>query len=643
MYTPAVQRDQMSDWTLGEAPQQSLAVVDSVADYAIFLVDREGHVRSWNEGARLIKQYERDDIIGSPISRFYSEEDRRAGRPEQLLAKAIVEGRVEDEGWRVREDGSRFWADVVITAIRDGQGEGLGFLKVTRDLTARCKAERELRSSEQQLRMLIESVEDHAIFMLGTTGQIQTWNTGAERLKGYTANEMIGESFEVFYPLEDRAAGKPHRLLEIAREFGRVEDEGWRVRKGGTRFWAESVIHRVLDEAGSLIGFAKVTRDLTLRRASELALRRSEQSLASTLYSIGDGGIATNEQGRVVRLNRVAEELTGWREAEAVNQPIEAVFRVVSEQTREPVINSVRRVLADGLAVGFTNHAMLISRDCSERPITDSGAPIRDATGAMLGGVVVFRDVTTEREVELDRLRTLRAEEAVRERDVFLSVAAHELRTPLAALQLKLDGLGALTGKHLEGDVRAKVGTRFDDARRQITRLSELVERLLDLSRIATARLILDLEEVGLDEILDHVLGEVRHTAAIAGSELRVAVTGDLRGRWDRRRLGQVVLNLTTNAIQYGAGRPVDIVATAEPDAVTLTVIDRGIGIARHDLGRIFSPFERATPVEHFSGLGLGLYLSKGIVEAHGGTIAVRGEIGEGSTFEVRIPRVRTT
>lgn len=627
----------MAEWTLGDARQESLAVVDSVADYAIFLLDRDGRVRTWNEGARLIKQYEPAEIIGSHISRFYPEEER--GRPEHLLATATADGRVEDEGWRIRKDGTRFWADVVITAIRDPDGTVMGFLKVTRDLTERREAETLVKQSEQQLRMLIESVEDHAIFMLDRTGQILTWNPGAERLKGYPPAEVIGHSFEMFYPAADRDAGKPRRLLQIATEYGRVEDEGWRVRKTGEQFWADVVINRVLDDKGVLVGFVKVTRDLTIRRAAEQALRRSEQSLASTLYSIGDGVIATDEAGRVTRVNRVAEELTGWTEAAAIGQPFEQVFKIVNESTREVAPSPARRVLDEGVIVGLANHTALIARDGTERPIADSGAPIRDAAGNTLGVVVVFRDLTADRQTEYDRIRAGRAEEAVRERDIFLSVAAHELRTPLTALRLKLDGISALVDRQVGGDVRDKLVSRFDDAKRQTSRLVELVERLLDLSRVATVRLVLEREDLDLAAVIERVAKDVRETAKASGSELRVAVGPDLRGHWDRRRLEQVVLNLTTNAIKYGAGRPVDLVATSEPDAIMLQVIDRGIGIAPHDLGRIFAPFERATPVEHFTGLGLGLYISKGIIESHGGTIAVKSEVGQGSTFEIRLPR----
>jgi PAS domain S-box-containing protein len=629
-------------WTLGEARRESLAVVESVRDYAIFLLDAEGRVRSWNAGAKLIKQYDREEILGHPISQFYTEEHRAAGRPAQLLSTAAREGRVEDIGWRVRKDGSRFWADVVVTAIRGDDGTLVGFLEVTRDLTERKAAEDRVHHSEEQFRLLIDSVEDYAIFMLDRHGRVMTWNTGAERLKGYRASEVIGRSFEMFYTAEDRSSGKPDRLLKVASELGRVEDEGWRVRSGGQRFWANVVISTMTDEDGTLVGFVKVTRDLTGRKAAEEALRRSEDSLAATLYSIGDGVIATDEQGRVTRLNPVAEALTGWQQAEAVGRSIESVFHIINELTRAPADNPVGRVLAEGTIIGLANHTALIARDGIERPIADSGSPIRDRSGAVLGAVLVFRDISDERRAEEEFQRARRAEEAVRERDVFLSVAAHELRTPLTALQLKLQGLEQLVYKLLPHDTLSKVTPRFHDAIRQTRRLAELVERLLDVSRIATVRLVLDVDDADLRTIIDHVVRDVTEAAAAARSEIRVRVTGDGRGRWDRRRMEQVVLNLVSNALKYGAGQPIDITVGGDADTLTLAVIDRGIGIAREDLQRIFAPFERAAPVEHFAGLGLGLYITKGIVEAHGGTISATSEPGQGTTFEVRLPRART-
>jgi PAS domain S-box-containing protein len=243
-------------------------LVESVQDYAIFALDPTGHVLNWNAGAERIKGYTAADIIGRHFSTFYPP-DTATWKPAWELEVATAEGRVEDEGWRLRKDGTRFWANVVITALRDETGTLVGFAKVTRDLTERRMAEQSLRASEERFRLLVQSVKDYGIFMLDAEGNVASWNDGAEQIKGYTAQEIIGRHFSTFYPPEDLAWNKPAWELEVATAEGRFEDEGWRLRKDGTRFWANVVITALRDEAGTLLGFTKVTRDLTERRESE--------------------------------------------------------------------------------------------------------------------------------------------------------------------------------------------------------------------------------------------------------------------------------------------------------------------------------------------------------------------------------------
>src|SRR5579872_656016 len=254
-------------------------LVEGVTDYAIFLLAPDGTIRTWNAGAARLKGYTASEIIGKHFSIFYPPDAIQSGWPQFELEKAISDGRFEDQGWRLRKDGSRFWANVVITALHDSQGKLYGFGKVTRDFTERKRAEEELRRSEEKFRLLVDAVQDYAIFMLDTEGRVSSWNAGAERLKGYKAFEILGQHFSVFYPEEDILANKPQRELKIAVEQGRVEDEGWRVRNDGSRFWANVIITALKNDAGKLIGFAKITRDFTERRATLQALLDSEQRL----------------------------------------------------------------------------------------------------------------------------------------------------------------------------------------------------------------------------------------------------------------------------------------------------------------------------------------------------------------------------
>jgi len=271
-------------------------LVEAVTDYAIYMLDASGIVTTWNPGAQRFKGYAANEIIGQHFSRFYTEDDRKTGLPSRALETAEREGKFEAEGWRVRKDGSRFWAYVVIDPIRDRSGQIIGFAKITRDLTERKAAEQVLHRSEEQFRLLVQGVSDYAIYLLDLEGNITSWNLGAQRIKGYFANEIIGQHFSRFYTDDDRAAGLPELALETVRKQGRFEKEAWRVRKDGSRFWAHVIIDPIRDDEGSAIGYAKITRDITERRKAEEELQKAREfSLqAQKLEAIGQltGGIA---------------------------------------------------------------------------------------------------------------------------------------------------------------------------------------------------------------------------------------------------------------------------------------------------------------------------------------------------------------
>jgi PAS domain S-box-containing protein len=612
---------------------------------------------------------------------------------------------------------------------------------------------------ERLFQVVVASVKDYAIFMLDRSGRVATWNAGAELIKGYRPEEVIGKEISIFYTPEDLAGGKPRALLAAAVAHGRVEDEGWRVRKDGSRFWADVVITPVLDPAGQMQGYVKVTRDLTARKQAEDRLRRSEESLQATLYSIGDGVLATDEQARVTRVNPVAERLTGWPEAEAIGRPVEEIFRIINEETRAAAINPVTRVLAEGVVVGLANHTALISRDGSERPIADSGAPIFDALGKPVGAVLVFRNISEERQKEealresdeklrlmiasvhdyalymLDpdglvaswnpgaekitgyradeivgqhfsrffgvedrqagkpareleiarngrfeeeswrirkdgerywanvvitpvrdgssrlvgfvkitrdltdrrkadeeRMRLVQAREAIRLRDEFLSIASHELKTPLTALQLQLGNIRADAARPDE------LATKIDRAKRIGDRLARLIEALLDVSRIASGSLRLTVERFDLVEVVRETVERLRDQATTAGCVLTVDAPRSIEGDWDRLRVEQVLTNLITNAFKYAAGKPIAVSAARTNDVAVIEVRDRGPGLAEEDVPRIFERFERAASPRHHGGLGLGLYVACQIAEAHGGAIAARNVAGGGACFTVRLP-----
>lgn len=489
-------------------------LVEAITDYAIYMLDREGRVTSWNPGAKRFKGYEADEIIGRHFSTFYTDGERSQNIPALALAEAERTGRFEREGWRVRKDGTQFWAHVVIDAIRSPEGELVGFAKITRDLTERRAAETKLRESEEQFRLLVQSVTDYAIFMLDVNGRVASWNAGAQRIKGYAPEEIIGRHFSDFYTEADRAAGLPRIGLETATRNGRWEHEGQRVRKDGTLFWAHVVIDAIWDD-GKLVGFAKVTRDITERREAEAALQAAQATMIRS-------------------------------------QKLEAI-------------------------------------------------------GQLTGGV------------------------------------AHDFNNLLQVISGNLQ----LLSKDIAGNVRAEM--RVQNALGSVARGSKLASQLLAFARrqpleprvVNVGRLI-----KGMDEMLRRALGgEIEVETVVAGGLWNSLIDPD--------QLENAVLNLAINArdAMNGEGRLTIEASNAFLDDeyvrqhdelsagqyVMIAVTDTGTGIPPDILERVYEPF--FTTKTEDKGTGLGLAMVYGFLKQSGGHVKIYSEVGAGTTVKLYFPR----
>ena len=504
------------------AEERFRLLVESVANYAIVMLDRTGHVLTWNAGAERIEGYSAEEIIGRHFSSFYPLEALRQGLPARELAAAAQAGSFEDEGWRVRKDGTRFWANVALTALRGPDGELLGFSKIIRDLTQRRHHEESLRQSEERFRLLVEGVIDYAIFMLDVNGYVATWNSGAERIKGYAAERDHRPALLEVLSADARESGWPEHELQVAAEKGRFVDEGWRLRKDGTTFWALVTISALRDSQGKLLGFAKLTRDLTDRRRTE-ALEQAERQ--------------------------------------------------------------------------------------------------------------------REEALESERSARMSAQRATRIKDEFLATLSHELRTPLSAITgwaqiLKRSGANAKPE-----DIARGIDSIDRNAQAQV----RLIDDMLDLSRIISGKVRLEMGHVSMAEVVEHAVESVELAARAKDIRLEAELDpAEAMLSGDAGRLQQVVWNLLSNAVKFTPnGGEVRVVLQRLTSHLELSVSDNGIGIPAEFLPHVFDRFSQqdSSTTRDFGGLGLGLAISKQLVELHGGSMRAtsRGE-GQGATFFVDLP-----
>lgn len=603
------------------------ALVQGIRDYAILMLDVDGYVISWNEGAQAIKGYTADEIVGSHFSRFYPPEAIARDLPRYELEVAGQIGRSEDEGWRLRKDGTAFWANVLITRMLDERGQLVGFSKITRDLTERRQQETVLRDSEERFRLLVTDVKDYAIFMLSPTGHVQTWNSGAEHIKGYTADEIIGSHFSRFYPPDAIQRGLPELELRGAMMQGRYEDEGWRLRKDGSRFWANVIITAVRNPSGRLIGFSKITRNLTERRRHEEALRESEERFRLLVDGVTEYAIMLlDEDGFVTSWNVGAERIKGYKSDEIIGKHVSHFYPSEAILANEPW-NHLGVARTTGR---LTDEGWRVRKDGTLFWANTVVTALKDAEGRPYGFAKVTQDLTQRRHAE-----TL-ADTAQRMHE-FIAMLAHELRNPLAPIRNAV----ALMGRKGMQDPTLEAMRKTID--RQSILLTRLLDELLDVNRIARGQFSIEREPVDIRDVLARAIETSRplidsrgHTLDVTMPDQPTTVVGDAV------RLTQAVLNLLNNAAKYTPeGGRVRLSASAHGAEIEIRVADNGAGIERDMLEKVFDLFVQVEPLSNstLGGLGVGLALVRRVVELHGGSVHARsGGRGCGAEFIARLP-----
>jgi PAS domain S-box-containing protein len=615
-------------------------LVEAITDYAIYMLDLEGFITTWNSGAERIKGYAAEEIIGQHFSRFFTAEDQANRVPDRIMAEARAKGRHEAEGWRVRRDGSRFWTNAILQTVHDGNGALIGFAKITRDMTERHRAREALAQSEHRFRMLVEGVVDYAIYLLDPSGIITNWNTGAERLKGYTADEIVGQHFSKFYTKEDRTRGLPGRVLETAAREGRYEAEGWRVRKDGSRFWASVVVDAIRNDKGALEGFAKITRDISERKAALDAVHASERQFRLLVVSVTDYALfMLDPNGIVTSWNAGAQRIKGYTADEIIGQHFS---RFYTERERAAGIPS--RALYTARQEGrFEAEGWRVRKDGSLFWASVVIDPIRDEQGEVVGFAKITRDITERRDIEQ---------------------ALAEAREQRAQAQ-KMDALGQLTGSvaHDFNNLLTVVSGHIQIIRQALAdnpRLAHAAEAIaLAAKRGETlTRQLLTFARrqpfnptvISLDERVEEF--RTMLAGSLGGGVKLIATVepGVWRVKVDANELELALVNIALNARDaMPNGGIVSVVAEnvtlsrgalgigIEGEFVALRISDTGCGIAPDLLPKVFEPF--FTTKQANKGSGLGLSQVYGFAHESAGAVTIESELGKGTTVTLYLPR----
>ena len=502
------------------------------------------------------------------------------------------------------------------------------------DSTSNSCTER-LRPSEECYRLLVDAVQDYAILMLDPAGHVVTWNTGAEHIKGYRAAEAIGKHFSLFYPAEDVASGKPERELEIAAAEGRLEDDGCRVRKDGSRFWANVVITALRNDAGELMGFAEVIRDMTAQRARDYALREAEERVRSVVNHVIDGIITIDERGMVESFNPAAEKIFGYPAVEVVGRSVNMLMPEPHHSGHDGYLANYFRTHQPKI-IGIGREVEGLRSDGSIFPMELAVSEFSLAGRHYFTGII--RDITERKRLERElHKRVAELDETSHRKDEFLAMLAHELRNPLAAITTAVQ-LSTMSG------VQDQIDWCMEVINRQVKHLTRLIDDLLDVSRITRGKVQLRKEQIDAYPIITDALEAIRPLIKQRNHELIVSLRPGLRLDADPTRLEQILVNLLTNAAKYTeSGGTIYCTAGHEGNDIVIKVRDTGIGIPPEKLPQMFELFAQGdrSLARSEGGLGIGLTLVRSLAEMHGGSVTATSEgSGKGSEFVVRLPAV---